>query len=89
MGLACTAEIPERQWNFRITHQIVGFFVEEILNVRLQNLAPLPRALTDEGDVQLGSVPSDSAFLFVPTEQEASRLSRISAWPVVVWPGAT
>jgi len=42
-----------------------------------------------EGDVQLGSVPSDSAFLFVPTEQEASRLSRISAWPVVVWPGAT
>ena len=28
MGLACTAEIPERQWNFRITHQIVGFFVE-------------------------------------------------------------
>ena len=36
------------------------------------------------GDLRLRKLPWDAAFFFVPTPQEALRLSRIAAWPVAV-----
>ncbi len=36
------------------------------------------------GTLNLAELPSDAAFVFVPTRDEAERLSVLSPWPVVV-----
>ncbi len=36
------------------------------------------------GDVELGQCPKDAALVFVPSEQEAQKLARISRWPVAI-----
>lgn len=36
------------------------------------------------GDIRLRKLPWESVFFFVPTRNEAQRLSRISSWPVAV-----
>ena len=36
------------------------------------------------GDIDLSKVPSDKAFVFVPTRSEAENLAEVSRWPVVV-----
>lgn len=40
------------------------------------------------GDVDLAPLPSESAFLFVPTHAEAMQLAKISRWPVAIVPSA-
>ena len=39
-----------------------------------------------KGDVELHHLADDHAFLFVPNELEAHKLSRISRWPVTITP---
>ena len=36
------------------------------------------------GDVDLSSIPADKAIVFVPSEEEAKLVARISRWPVVI-----
>lgn len=39
------------------------------------------------GDLDLQTLPSDSAYVFVPNFESARAISKLSPWPVTLWPG--
>ena len=40
------------------------------------------------GDLDLQTLPRESAYVFVPNFEAARAISRISPWPVTLWPGS-
>jgi hypothetical protein len=73
----------EDDWN-RLSADDRPFF-----QLRRTNHATRPRDWTAErewrylGDIDLASVPSAGALVFVPTEEEAAQIARHSLWPVI------
>jgi hypothetical protein len=38
------------------------------------------------GDLDLRDLPADQGFVFVPDAESASRIARVSRWPITLWP---